>query len=113
MYRTTNFDSEGHKSISDKNDLQLIDSYFDQSCYRDACDPPFSISGHIKNNAGKTFKSVGIKINYYNSGSLLGSTSTKVSNLEPGGVWTFKAIIMQGASIGATSYKITEIMGCR
>jgi len=108
---TTDFDSEGHKSISDKDDLQLIDSYFDQSCFRDICSPPSSISGHIKNNAGKTFKIVKIKIKYYNSGSLLGSTSAEVSDLEPGDVWTFRAGIMEGVSIGATSYKVTEIYG--
>ena len=98
---TKNFDSEGHKSISNTDDLQLIDSTLERGL----------VVGHVKNNAGKTFHSVQIKINLYDeTGAQTGSTMDIVQNLEPGSIWTFNAFTSVGPG-RVTAYKVKEISG--
>lgn len=66
------------------------------------------VVGHIKNNTEKTYAYVQVSINLYNDGTQVGSTLANVNNLEPGGIWEFKALISQDS---ATEYKIADISG--
>jgi hypothetical protein len=105
---STKVDSTGSSpsSSSTKTDLQLIESHTEPSeggyyTY---------VVGTIKNNnVGKTYGYVQVTINLYDkSGAQVGSTLANVNNLEPGGVWKFKAPMIEK---DAASYKIKEITG--
>jgi hypothetical protein len=68
------------------------------------------IAGSIKNNAGKTYSYVQVTINLYDtSGAQVGSTLANVNNLEPGGIWKFKAVVINADD--ATNFKVKEITG--
>ena len=65
------------------------------------------ITGTVKNTKNRTYKYVQVEINLYDgSGAQVGSTMANTNNLEPGGVWKFKAIALQDE---ATNFKIKEI----
>jgi hypothetical protein len=105
---TTKVDSTGSSpsSSSTKTDLQLIESHIEPDQYG----VYNYVIGTVKNNnAGKTYGYVQVTINLYDkSGAQVGSTLANVNNLEPGGVWKFKAPIFEK---DATNYKIKEITG--
>jgi hypothetical protein len=109
-YTTRNFDSEGHKSISDKDELQLTDSYLTTYTIRDKTYFGGALVGHVKNNSGRTFHNVKMKVNLYFGGSQIGSTMGYIDNLEPGGIWAFR-ISSAGAGEYADDYKVIEISG--
>ena len=98
--------SSGSSSSSTTSDLQLIESHTEPSEYGTYK----YVVGTIKNNnAAKTYGYVQVTINLYDkSGAQVGSTLANINNLEPGGVWKFKAPMLQQ---DATSYKIKEITG--
>lgn len=67
------------------------------------------VTGTIKNNTNKTYSYVQVQINLYDKdGAQVGSTMDNTTNLEPGGVWKFKALILDD---DATKYKIVEVTG--
>jgi hypothetical protein len=67
------------------------------------------VVGTVRNNSTKTHGYVQVSISLYDkSGALVGSTLANVNGLEPGGLWKFKAIILEDS---ATSYKIKEVTG--
>lgn len=67
------------------------------------------IVGTVKNNSKKTYSYVQIQFNLYDaSGAQVGSTMANVNNLEPGGLWKFKALILEDAT---ASYKLLDITG--
>jgi hypothetical protein len=114
-YTTRNFDSEGHKSISEKDDLQLVDSYFKSVTIPASSNRPeihynTTVVGHIKNNSGRTFRNVNVKINFYFYGNLAGSWMDSVSNLGPGETWAFQVPAVAGGEY-PTAYRVTEISG--
>jgi cytoskeletal protein RodZ len=86
-----------------KPDLELLDhkSTSDQfSSY---------IEGTIKNNTKKEYGYVQVEINLYDKdGAQVGSTFANTTNLEPGGTWKFKAIVLEE---NVASYKIKDITG--
>lgn len=86
-------------------DLQLIESRIEPDQYG----AYNYVIGTVKNNAGKTYSYVQVTINLYDkSGAQVGSTLANVNNLEPGGIWKFKAPILEQ---DATTYKIKDITG--
>jgi hypothetical protein len=105
---STKVDSTGSSpsSSSTKTDLQLIESHIEPDQYG----VYNYVVGSVKNNnAGKTYGYVQVTINLYDkSGAQVGSTLANINNLEPGGVWKFKAPMIEK---DAASYKIKEITG--
>lgn len=68
------------------------------------------VTGRVKNNTSRTCSYAQVSINLYNSGGTqVGSTMDNVTNLDPGGVWEFKAVI---TSEDATRFKVAEVSGC-
>jgi hypothetical protein len=67
------------------------------------------IEGKIRNNTKHEYSYVQVTFNLYDDeGALVDSTLANVNNLEPGGIWKFKAIIMNE---DATSFKLSDITG--
>lgn len=67
------------------------------------------IVGVIKNNTNKKYTYVQVEINLYDEGGAqVGSTLDNLNNLEPGGVWKFKAVVMEDE---ATKAKVAGITG--
>jgi len=91
------------KTISKEN-LELIESHIETGAYGVRY-----VVGQVRNNADRTYSYVQVTINLYdNSGAQVGSTLANVNNLEPGGLWKFKAVLIEDT---ATNYKIKEITG--
>lgn len=65
-------------------------------------------TGHIRNNTNKTYSYVQVEINLYSGETLVGSTLDNVTNLAPGDVWEFKALITEDS---ADSFKIIDVTG--
>lgn len=67
------------------------------------------IVGTIRNNTNKNYSYAQVDINLYdNNGTLLDSTMANINNLEPHGLWKFKAPIIED---NVASYKIKEVSG--
>jgi hypothetical protein len=67
------------------------------------------ITGTIKNNTNKQYKYVQVEVNLYDDdGAQIGSTLANTNNLEPRGMWKFKAVAMED---NAASYRIKDITG--
>ena len=65
------------------------------------------IVGKLKNNNKKTYSYVQVTFNLYdNDGAQIGTTLANTTNLEGGGVWKFKAVILED---NAAKYKLTGI----
>ncbi|HBT20620.1 MAG TPA: DUF3426 domain-containing protein [Peptococcaceae bacterium] len=91
-------------SKSEKADLELLDS----SIVKDEFGTRYVV-GTVKNNTDKEYSYVQVEINLYDdSGAQVGSTLDNTNNLEPGGTWKFKAVIMED---NATKYRIKDISG--
>jgi len=69
-----------------------------------------TITGEIKNNTDRTYSYVQVTFSLYDeNGAQIGTAMDNINNLEPNGIWKFKAIGM-GSSKGA-NYKCTGIAG--
>lgn len=67
------------------------------------------VVGQIKNNSNKKMSYAQIEINLYDdNGNQVGSALDNINNLEAGGTWNFKAIILEDS---CTKYKIADISG--
>ena len=67
------------------------------------------VSGVIKNNTNKKYSYVQVEINLYDgSGAQVGSTLDNINNLEPGGTWKFKAIVIEDEATEAKVAGITK-----
>lgn len=67
------------------------------------------VTGTIRNNTSREYSYVQVEINLYDSsGAQVGSTLANMNNLEPNGLWKFKAPILEE---NATSYKIKDVTG--
>lgn len=67
------------------------------------------IVGTIRNNSDKEYSYVGVEINLYDKdGAQVGSTLANTTNLEAGGKWKFKAVVLED---GVKSFKIKDISG--
>lgn len=67
------------------------------------------VCGTVTNNTDQTYSYVEVEINLYNdSGQQVGSTFDNVNNLEPGGSWNFRALVMEEK---ATKYKVVNVSG--
>jgi hypothetical protein len=67
------------------------------------------IVGTVRNTSNHVYDYVQVEANLYDtSGAQVGSTLANVNNLEPGGTWKFKAIIMEP---NVVQYKITKVSG--
>jgi|LFRM01.1.fsa_nt_gb uncharacterized membrane protein len=67
------------------------------------------IVGTVKNNSSREYSYVQVEINLYDDeGNQVGSTMDNTNNLEPGGTWKFKAIVLEDS---ATEYKIKDVSG--
>ena len=66
------------------------------------------ITGTVKNNTDKEYTYVGVEINLYDEdGTMIGTASDFISNLEANGTWKFKAITTDEFA----TYKIKEVSG--
>ncbi|MEG2311006.1 MAG: FxLYD domain-containing protein [Clostridia bacterium] len=85
---------EGHKGYTDEYGM----SYY--------------IEGTIKNNTHKQYSYVQITLNLYDvEGAQVGSAVANINNLEPNGLWKFKALGSLGDGKKVASYKMMEITG--
>ncbi|MGE5550536.1 MAG: FxLYD domain-containing protein [Bacteroidota bacterium] len=65
------------------------------------------ITGTVKNNSKREYEYVQIEFNLYDKfGTQIGSTFDNLNNLEPGGTWKFKAMILEDE---AASFKYKNI----
>lgn len=66
------------------------------------------VVGRIKNDTDRTLGFVAVKINLYDSaGVQVGNTSDFASNLEPGAVWEFKALVTEEKAVRFVVKEIT------
>lgn len=80
-------------------DLEVIEHYV-QDGY---------IMGVVKNNTSKKYDYVEVDINLYDgNNNQVGNTMTNVTNLEPGGRWKFKAVVMKD---NVSEYSIQKVVG--
>lgn len=67
------------------------------------------VVGTIRNNSERSYGYIQVEINLYDdSGAQVGSTLDNANNLEPGGIWKFKALITDDR---ATKFKVADITG--
>lgn len=72
----------------------------------------FYIEGGIRNNTNKQYSYVQVSFNLYDkNGVQIGTALANVNNLEPNGVWKFKAIGLGGEANDVKTYKLMEIVG--
>ncbi len=65
------------------------------------------VVGKLRNNTDRTFNYVQVEISLYDDeGNVVGTTFDNVTNLEPGQVWKFKAIILEDS---AKRFKVSDI----
>ena len=63
----------------------------------------------MRNNTTKTYGYVQVSINLYDaSGALIGSTLANVNNLEPGGLWKFRAAVIE---TGVANWRVLDVTG--
>jgi len=94
--------SEGEKS--ERPDLEVSNVHSENGefgfCY---------VCGTVTNNTDQTYSYVQVEINLYDdSGQQVGNTFDNVNNLEPGGSWNFRALVMEEK---ATKYKVVNVSG--
>lgn len=64
------------------------------------------IYGTVKNDSSKRYKYAQISFNLYDADNAqIGSAWTNINNLEPNGIWKFRAVVMEKR---ATSYKYAD-----
>lgn len=91
----TNTESEKFSLVSDKLTTDGFGTY---------------IKGEIKNNTDKSYSYVQVTFNLYDSsGAQLGTAIDNINNLEPNGVWKYKAVGLTTEKV--SSYKFVEITG--
>ncbi len=67
------------------------------------------VVGTVQNNTAKSYTYIQVEINLYDDdGAQVGSTLANANNLEQGGKWKFKAVIMEDEAV---SYKIKDVSG--
>lgn len=99
----------GSGSDTTKGDgkLELVEV---TSAYNDGFSS-YYIEGTIKNNTDKTYSYVQVTFNLYDAdGALIGTAMDNINNLEPNGVWKFKALNLSSSG-NVASYKLAEITG--
>jgi hypothetical protein len=68
------------------------------------------VVGTVKNNTSKQYSYVQVEINLYDeSGAQIGSTLANTNNLEAGGTWKFKAVVLEDKNV--KQYKVKNITG--
>lgn len=87
-----------------KPDLEIISTSNESDTY---C---WYVTGTVKNNSSsKTYSYVQVEVNLYDkSDAQVGSTLANTNNLEPGGLWKFKAIVTEDS---ARKYKVKGVTG--
>lgn len=100
---TKNAPSVSSPAPASKPDLELVESHpVSEGLYG-------SIGGTVKNNTDHQYSYVQVEINLYDAeGAQVGSTLANANNLEAGGTWKFKAVILNE---GVKTYKIKEVTG--
>lgn len=86
-----------------KPDLELLEDKGQRSEFAT------TITGRVKNNAGKTYSYVQIVFKLYNeAGEQVGIAMANTTGLEAGNVWRFKAV---GLTPDGANYKLDNISG--
>ena len=89
---------------SSKPDLELIENGTENGEFGTGY-----IVGSIRNNTSRRYGYVQIEINLYDdSMAQVGSTMANANNLEPGGIWRFKAPLLER---NARQYRVVNIKG--
>lgn len=71
--------------------LELVESSSERGEYGN-----LYITGTVKNNTNKTYSYAQVTFNLYDdSGAQVGSTMANTNNLEAGGIWKFKAVVIE------------------
>jgi hypothetical protein len=107
----TNNENEGEEEtgadeqiITYEKGLQLIDYDWKNEDYVSY------VVGTIKNNSDRNFSYVQVEIGLYDkSDARVGSTLDNINNLEPHGVWKFKAVVANPEEV--ERYKVQNITG--
>lgn len=95
--------TEQAQAVEEKADLELLEDTTTQDGYARY------IEGKVRNNTDQKYTYAQISFNLYDDeGALVGTALANVNNLEPGGIWKFKAMIMNQE---ATSYKLGDLTG--
>lgn len=90
--------------MEQKPDLELIEH---KACKMDYGSN--GVCGTVVNNSSKKYNYAQVEISLYDkSGSIIGSTMSNISNLEPGQQWKFKAVVMEN---NVDHYEIKEVTG--
>jgi hypothetical protein len=85
------------------------DSFYLRSNSSEAEEYSRYIVGEVENVSGRSFSYVQVEISLFDeTKALVGSTLANVNNLEPGGVWKFRALNTEDRS---THYKVKDISG--
>lgn len=91
-------------SAPSKPSLELLDKKDSVTEYGSS-----TIVGTVKNNSTKEYRFVMIEFNIYDSkDNQIGTAHDTISNLEPGGKWAFKALVLEK---DFAKYKLKELKG--
>jgi hypothetical protein len=83
-----------------KPSLELIEVHAENDTYSRY------VAGTIKNNTTRTYRYVQVMPRLYDaSGAQVGSAMDNVASLEPGGIWKFRALILDDRT---TQFKVSE-----
>lgn len=90
-------------SEASKPDLEIVEHHSEAEQYSRY------VLGTVKNNTSNEYSYVQVEINLYDdAGNQVGSTMDNTTNLEPGGTWKFKALMLEDS---ATKYKVKGVTG--
>lgn len=89
--------------LNTKPDLEIIETHSVAEEYARYA------AGTVKNNTDRNYSYVQVEVILYDdSGAQVGSIMANTNNLEPGGTWKFKAIILEDS---CTKYKVCNVTG--
>ena len=99
---TTQRSAVRQEAAARKPDLELLEAKVESDGYGNRY-----IVGTIQNNSNKTYKYVQVNFNLYDdSEAQVGTAMDNTNNLEAGGTWKYKAIVLEES---ATKYKFKGI----
>ncbi len=93
---------------STNNEVEKFSLSSDTAGYNEGT--AFYIVGGVRNNLDKQYSYVQVTFNLYNKdGAQVGTAMDNINNLEPNGIWKFKAMGIVGEEVD--TYKLTDITG--
>lgn len=106
MFGNPSNDNSNYNSINEE--IEQFSLSKETAGYNDG--NAFYVIGGIRNNLDKQYSYVQVTFNLYNKdGAQVGTAMDNINNLEPNGIWKFKAIGIVGETVD--TYKLTGITG--